>query len=146
MKRYYYNNWLAKLLLRYSSCHTIAIAWFVLSKRHRCDVSQYVENHETTHAMQWTEVTMAIGLILLVLQFFFEFSPLWMLTAGIAYYVWYVLEWLCKLPFGNAYRSISFEQEAYDNELDLNYCEFRPLFSGWINKVFTIKRKNNIKI
>lgn len=143
MKRYYYDNWLAKLLLKFSTCHTITFAWFVLSKRKRCEVYQHVETHETIHAMQWTEVTVTSGLILLALQFYFEFNPLWLLLAGVVYYVLYVLEWLFKLPFGNAYRSISFEQEAYNNECDNDYIEKRPLFCGWTNKVFTIKKNNN---
>ena len=44
------------------------------------------------------------------------------------FYVWYVLEWLIRLPKGNAYRNISFEREAYDNQYDLNYLKSRKRF------------------
>ena len=37
------------------------------------------------------------------------------------FYVWYVIEWLIRLPKGNAYRNISFEREAYANDKDPNY-------------------------
>lgn len=135
MKRYYYNNKLAKVLLAFTPCHTIALAWFVLSKRDEGKTSQRGRNHETIHAMQWTEVTMLVGTILFALVVLFDFSLLWLALSPIAYYIWYVLEWLCKLPFGNAYKSISFEQEAYSNEDDMNYCENRHLFCGWMKKI-----------
>ena len=42
------------------------------------------------------------------------------------FYVWYVVEWIVRLfGSGNAYRNISFEQEAYDNEGDLQYLSTR---------------------
>ena len=44
------------------------------------------------------------------------------------FYVWYVIEWLIRLPKGNAYRNISFEREAYDNQYDLNYLKSRRRF------------------
>ena len=34
----------------------------------------------------------------------------------IFFYIWYLIEWLLRLPFGNAYYNISFEREAYTNE------------------------------
>lgn len=135
MKRYYYNNRLAKILLAFTSCHTIALTWFVLSKRDEDKTDQVDRNHETIHAMQWTEVTMLMGSILFALILVFDLSLLWLMLSPIAYYIIYVLEWLCKLPFGNAYKSISFEQEAYANDEDINYCENRQLFSGWMKKI-----------
>ena len=44
------------------------------------------------------------------------------------FYVWYVIEWLIRLPKGNAYRNISFEREAYDNQDDLSYLKNRKRF------------------
>ena len=59
----------------------------------------------------------------------------------VIFYSWYVLEWLLKLPtalFGyNAYRSISFEQEAYAHEDDLNYLKTRKRFN-WLKYVFKL--------
>lgn len=139
MKRYYYNNWLAKVLLHFSTCHTIAVGWFVLSKLTEGKTSQYSRNHETIHAMQWTEITLAIGVLIFICMVIFDLSPWWMITSMFFYYLWYVIEWLIKLPFGNAYRSISFEQEAYTHQQDENYVENRKLYDGWISKVFKIK-------
>lgn len=51
----------------------------------------------------------------------------------IPFYVWYVVEWLilcCK--YNNrfeAYRNISFEKEAYQNEKDLNFLQARPFWN-----------------
>jgi hypothetical protein len=45
------------------------------------------------------------------------------------FYLWYVTEWLIRLFMkGNAYRNISFEREAYDNQYDLNYLKSRKRF------------------
>lgn len=46
------------------------------------------------------------------------------------FYLWYFIEWIIRLFCkGNAYRNISFEQEAYANEENLNYLEKRNHFS-----------------
>ena len=53
----------------------------------------------------------------------------------IFFYLWYVVEWLIRLFMkGNAYRNISFEREAYDNEKNLNYLDSRKLFA-WIKYI-----------
>lgn len=45
------------------------------------------------------------------------------------FYVWYIVEWLIRLFMkGNAYRNISFEREAYNNEKDLDYLKSRKRF------------------
>ncbi len=47
----------------------------------------------------------------------------------IFFYLWYVVEWLIRLFMkGNAYRNISFEREAYNNENDLDYLHNRKRF------------------
>lgn len=65
-------------------------------------------NHERIHLQQQLE--------LLVLPFF----------------IWYFLEYLVRLiQYKNtdvAYRNISFEREAYANELNLNYLKQRSFF------------------
>ena len=141
MKRYYYNNILAKVLLHFSTCHTIAIAWFVLSKLTEGETSQKSRNHETIHTVQWTEITMASGMMLLIAVLVFGWSPLCLLLSGMTYYLWYIIEWLCKLPFGNAYRSICFEQEAYEQQHNNNYIENRDMFTGWLLRVFKVTKQ-----
>lgn len=56
----------------------------------------------------------------------------------IFYYLWYVFEWLFRFLFTKdrftkrAYRNISFEQEAYVNQEDLNYIEWRRKSYAWL--------------
>ena len=51
----------------------------------------------------------------------------------IPFYIWYVIEWLIRLvQFRNsymAYRNISFEREAYQNQEDMYYLKSRKFFS-----------------
>ena len=50
----------------------------------------------------------------------------------IFFYLCYVVEWVVRLFMkGNAYRRISFEREAYENEGDLDYLSDRTWFA-WI--------------
>lgn len=58
----------------------------------------------------------------------------------IFFYIWYIVEWFIKLfkygdsdedGRGDAYRNISFEREAYDNEKDLEYLDKREPYSWW---------------
>jgi len=52
---------------------------------------------------------------------------------GVFFYLIYFLEWLVRLvQYGDrleAYRNISFEREAYENDKNLNYLSQRRLFS-----------------
>lgn len=48
----------------------------------------------------------------------------------IFFYVWYCIEWFIRLfKEGNAYMSISFENEAYFNQDNLGYISERKRFS-----------------
>lgn len=136
MRKVYCNNWLAKVLLAFSSCHTITIGPFVLSKRSEERITQEVRNHECTHARQWVEMAVASGVILLALVLAFGVSPWWMLLSGVVFYVWYGIEYfirLCTLRNSNkAYKAVAFEREAYENDSDANYLENSNYFA-WIN-------------
>ena len=54
----------------------------------------------------------------------------------IGFYLAYLIDWLIKLVmYGkNAYRNISFEREAYENENNLNYLKNRK-FWAWLKYV-----------
>ena len=71
-------------------------------------------NHESIHIKQQEE--------LLVLPF----------------YILYGVEWLVKFAIyrdaKKAYKNISFEREAYDNESVINYLEERVRYN-WINRI-----------
>lgn len=46
------------------------------------------------------------------------------------FYIWYIIEWVIRLfKKGNAYRNISFEQEAYSNEDNLEYLKDRKHYA-----------------
>ncbi|WP_435356622.1 hypothetical protein [Emticicia sp. SJ17W-69] len=53
----------------------------------------------------------------------------------IPFYIWYLSEWLyhfskCRHTW-IAYRRISFEREAYDNETDFTYLKNRKIWGFW---------------
>lgn len=80
---------------------------FVRRKYHKC-LSTTVLNHEAIHTAQMKEM----GYIL--------------------FYIAYLLEWTVRLFLkGNAYRHISFEKEAYENEHNWNYLETRKKWAMW---------------
>jgi len=82
---------------------------FVILLRERDRQNRQLINHEKIHIRQQIE--------LLLLPFF----------------IWYFLEYLIRLlqyrKHHNAYRNISFEREAYDNEFDLEYLDKRKFWS-----------------
>ena len=57
----------------------------------------------------------------------------------IFFLLWYLIEWLIRLIIyrnqAEAYRNISFEQEAYEHESDLEYLNKRKRFN-WIKYIF----------
>ena len=56
----------------------------------------------------------------------------------IPFYILYIIEYLIKLFKGNAYRNLSFEREAYNNQYNLNYLNNRKHYS-WIK--YVVERK-----
>lgn len=124
MRRYYLSSKLAKWLL-FPSCHTITLWCFIFTKKK--ELSEKTKRHETIHMMQWMEVTIAALIVFDLLSWLI--SPYWMIVSPLVYYVWYVVEWLIRLPFGDARRNILFEREAYDNDEDGKYIVNRELFN-----------------
>lgn len=60
----------------------------------------------------------------------------------IFFYILYGLEWLIRLPFkGNAYRNISFEQEAYDHQNEPSYLEVRKHYAPYRQYLFKRKKR-----
>lgn len=77
----------------------------VLFVRGDKELSEVTLNHESIHTAQWKE--------------------LWY----VGFMLWYVIEWIARLPEGDAYRNISFEREAYDNDENLSYLKNRERFN-----------------
>ena len=71
-------------------------------------------NHETIHTIQGQEL-------------------LW-----IGFYLWYIIEYLIRLIMYRdtklAYKNISFEREAYQNQGDLDYLSNRKHYN-WLSKL-----------
>ena len=87
----------------------ISIFPFVILKYRTYKQDRILINHERIHLRQQLE-----GLIVI-------------------FYVWYTLEFLVKLfiykNWQTAYKNLSFEREAYQNEKDLDYLKSRPFWS-----------------
>ena len=77
----------------------------VLFVRKNARLGERTLNHERIHTAQWRE--------------------LWY----VGFLLWYLVEWIVRLPKGNAYRNISFEREAYANDDNLTYLETRKRFA-----------------
>jgi len=77
----------------------------ILFVRKNARLGERTLNHERIHTAQWRE--------------------LWY----VGFLLWYLVEWIVRLPKGNAYRNISFEREAYANDDNLTYLETRKRFA-----------------
>lgn len=93
-------------------------------------ISKITYNHESIHSEQQ-------------LDFVGGNEKLYVL-GGIVFYIWYFIEWLIKLLISGftlgkvkAYRSISFEQEAFTNDQTLKYRTYRKRFH-WLKYVFKV--------
>ncbi len=82
---------------------------FIFLKNKKSLEDAWFLNHEKIHLKQQAEL-------------------LW-----IFFFAWYFIEYVVRiLQYKNhdaAYKNISFEKEAYKNEQDLNYLEFRKTFA-----------------
>jgi hypothetical protein len=81
-------------------------------------------NHENIHKEQIKDFGLP----------FFWCKPLQLIFGGIIFYLIYILEWFIRLFINGsaAYKNISFEKEAYNNELDFKYIqEKRKHFNQW---------------
>jgi hypothetical protein len=142
---------LAKVLLYFSTCHTIMLFGFVFSKLNESEMTQNIINHECVHIRQWGEMTILSGVVLFLLTVIFGLSPWWMLLSGVTYYAWYIVEWMMKglwysimidewtCDMDTPYESISFEREAYKASDDSNYLENGNYFE-WLK--FLVKHKS----
>lgn len=91
--------------------------WIFINKNSKFNSSIF--NHEAIHVLQTRE------------------------CLYIMFYVWYVIEYLIKLVITRnhktAYRSVSFEQEAYDNQSKPFYRTGRSHYS-WLKYLFKLHK------
>jgi hypothetical protein len=83
--------------------------------------SDRIERHETTHALQQVECLWIFFLIIYCFEFLFKLP-------------------FCMFDTDRAYRSISFEQEAYAWQDDKYYNRVRPMYE-WRYYIFTLTPK-----
>lgn len=77
------------------------------------------ERHENTHGYQQLEC-------------------LWILFFIIYFLEWIIKGIICFFANKNAYRSISFEQEAYEHEDEVYYNDVRKHYT-WVKYIFKLK-------
>ncbi len=120
------NKWINKIIPfpSFRACNL----WGILFVRGERPLTEITINHEKIHTAQIIEVTLAATPILFVIALLLK---TWILLSLVLvfYYLWYVVEWILRLFKGNAYRSISFEREAYAHQGDLSYLKSRKAFS-----------------
>lgn len=87
---------------------------FVRGVKEKTVISKEVINHESIHTAQMKEM------------------------CYIFFYLWYALEYLCIRIFhkkqGDAYADVSFEEEAYNNDKNLDYLKQRKPYA-WLKFV-----------
>ena len=95
----------------------------VLFVKNNAKIDDVTINHEAIHSKQFIELMILFAVVTVFIRWWMPlFSPLF-------FYIWYVIEWVIRLPKGNAYRNISFEREAYANQGDFSYLKGRKMFN-----------------
>lgn len=96
------------------------------------------------HVRQWGEVTLLSSMIVLALILIFNLNICWILASALVYYIWYIIEWMCKGIYysimnddwdcqrKDPYKEISFEKEADMSKYDDTYLENSNYFN-WIH-------------
>lgn len=144
MRKVYYNNIFAHLLLLRKGFDTAMLFGFICTK-HKTPLSGVAVNHEAIHNEQYMEITALAVAVVVVGSIAFGWAAWPFVLALAAYYIIYFVEaavsWVHhffahrKKDAGDAadkaYYSSMFEQEAYEHESDFRYIPQRKPF-GWI--------------
>ena len=91
--------------------------WLFIREEYKRRLTKKVERHETTYALQQIECLWIVFLILYGLE--------------------YLVKLLVTFSHFRAYRSISFEQEAYNHEEEVYYNDVRKPYA-WVKYVFSL--------
>lgn len=140
-----YDSTLCKMLTMFGGYSAITLMTIIFFKRVKEKVKQDDITHETTHSLQQFEMIM-IGIVISILLGFIIGFNWWLISIPLLlFYVIYGLEYIIALPFNkfmnnDSYHTISFEEEAYENEDNINYPNERKWFS-WIKYLGNVKRK-----
>lgn len=146
-------NWLVKLItFNWPLAITLAPFGIYVNQKYRTleTVSDETKNHEKIHWKQQMEF-IVVGLILSLLaslmfiwvSFHWWIIPILAIFPFLFFYLWYLLEWLIRIPVcgKSAYVSLSFEQEAYGNADNPNYLDNKKWFRWvkYLNKKWGVK-------
>lgn len=146
MRKVYYNNLFAHLLLWRKGFDTVMLFGFICTKRKKSEpLSAETVNHEIIHAEQCMEVTVLAILFAITLSIIFGLSAWPFVMAPAVYYIIYFVEmcvsWIhhffayrekdAGAAADKAYYNSLFEQEAHDNEGNPYYILTRKSFA-WI--------------
>ena len=120
-------------IIPFNGFRAMALWPFIFSREK--SLKPYVVNHETIHLRQQFEVLVASFLIILALILVFGWSFWWLFASFVAFYVLYGVEYLVRFVLyrdaDEAYKNISFEQEANLHDKEADYLSHRRIFS-WI--------------
>lgn len=114
MKKYYKDlnktvTIIVNKIIPFGSYSTINIFGILFTKHKKGILTNKVVNHELIHTAQMKEL------------------------GYVGFYLWYVIEYLIIRLFhkkqGNAYRDVSFEEEAYVNDKNITYLKNRKHYS-----------------
>lgn len=99
-------------LIPFKGKAAINLFGFVFARKDRAPLTPRCINHEEVHTAQMKELLY------------------------VGFYVLYFMEWVYRLIFHTktAYKGISFEVEAYNNQYDYSYLENRKMFAQWRKK------------
>lgn len=111
---------------------------------HKIDLNEKQKLHELIHGKQYIETTIFSFIALILLNFIVSMNFSIIFLAFFMYYIIYLLEYLIKFIICKnqdlAYKSISFEQEAYYGSRDENYLKTRKHFA-WFKYIKTMYKK-----
>ena len=113
----------------------ITILPFIFARKKYKELAEHVVNHESIHLRQQLEVLVVASAVMASAILAFGLSWWWLCIVPFAYYILYCIEYVIRLcAYGRgheAYRNISFEQEAFLNERDFCYPKSRMAFA-WV--------------
>lgn len=152
MRKIYYNNLLARLLLWRKDYETAMIFGFICTKRKQAQpLSSKAVNHEAIHVEQYMEVTAVALLAALMLSLAFGWGGWPFVVALLLYYIIYFVEagisWVyntvrrklsATAAADTAYYASMFEMEAHANEGDNQYVQLDPLFRESMKKYLIV--------
>lgn len=101
----------------------------------RAELTEKEKNHESIHTKQMLECAILGFYLIGALIIFSNISYWWLLTSLLTFYVFYGLEYIMVRLFhkkqNDAYHDVSFEEEAYVNDDNLEYNKVRIPFN-WV--------------